>query len=52
MAQNLEELFDVGPRDPVTLIAVTAVMAVIGLLACWIPARRAARIDPAISLRS
>ena len=45
-------LFEVGPRDPVTLIAVAAVMAVIGLLHCWIPARRAARIDPAISLRS
>jgi putative ABC transport system permease protein len=45
-------LFGVAPRDPVTLVAVAAMMGAIGLLACWIPARRAARIDPAITLRS
>jgi putative ABC transport system permease protein len=45
-------LFGVAPHDPVTLIAVTAIMAAIGIGACWIPARRAARIDPAITLRS
>ena len=45
-------LFGVAPHDPVTLIGVGAVMAAIGVLACWIPAVRAARIDPAITMRS
>ncbi len=45
-------LFGVAPHDPVTLIGVAVMMAVIGLAACWIPARRAARIDPAIAMRS
>jgi predicted permease len=45
-------LFGVAPHDPVTLIGVGALMAAIGVLACWIPAVRAARIDPAITMRS
>ncbi|MDQ6829848.1 MAG: hypothetical protein M3081_13395, partial [Gemmatimonadota bacterium] len=45
-------LFGIAPHDPVTLIGVTLVMAAIGLGACWIPALRAARIDPAITMRS
>ena len=45
-------LFGVAPHDPVTLIGVAAAMAAIGILACWIPALRAARIDPAIAMRS
>jgi len=45
-------LFDVAPRDPITLIGVAVMMAAIGLVACWIPALRAARIDPAITMRS
>ena len=45
-------LFGVAPHDPTTFIAVVAVMAGIGILACWIPAVRAARIDPAITMRS
>ncbi|MEP6729619.1 MAG: ABC transporter permease [bacterium] len=45
-------LFGVAPHDPVTLIGVSAMMAMIGLAACWIPARRAARIDPAITMRA
>jgi putative ABC transport system permease protein len=45
-------LFGVAPRDPATFIAVVATMATIGLGACWIPALRAARIDPAITMRS
>ena len=44
-------LFGVEPNDPTTLLTVAAVMAAIGLLACWIPALRAARIDPAITMR-
>jgi ABC-type antimicrobial peptide transport system permease subunit len=45
-------LFGVGPHDPVTLIGVAVMMAAIGIAACWVPARRAARIDPAIAMRA
>jgi putative ABC transport system permease protein len=45
-------LFGVTPHDPVTLIGVAAMMAVIGIGACWIPALRAARVDPAITMRA
>jgi predicted permease len=45
-------LFGVAPHDPATLIGVAVTMAVIGILACWIPALRAARIDPAITMRA
>jgi predicted permease len=44
-------LFEVAPHDPTTFIGVALMMAVIGIGACWIPALRAARIDPAISMR-
>jgi ABC-type antimicrobial peptide transport system permease subunit len=45
-------LFGVAPHDPVTFGGVALLMAAIGLGACWIPAVRAARIDPAITMRS
>jgi predicted permease len=45
-------LFGVVPHDPLNLAAVSGAMAAIGIVACWIPARRAARIDPAITMRS
>jgi putative ABC transport system permease protein len=45
-------LFGLQPRDPVTLSAATVVLVVIGGLAGWLPARRAARIDPAEILRT
>ena len=45
-------LFGVAPHDPVTFIGVAVMMAAIGIGACWIPALRAARIDPAITMRS
>ena len=44
-------LFGVTPADPLTFAAVTAVLAAAALLACWLPARRAARIDPLEVLR-
>jgi len=44
-------LFGVTPHDPVTIVSVSALMAAIGVAACWIPARRAARIDPATAMR-
>jgi ABC-type antimicrobial peptide transport system permease subunit len=45
-------LYGVAPVDPVTFAGVAALMAAIGLVACWIPALRASRIDPAVTLRS
>jgi predicted permease len=45
-------LFGVAPHDPTTFIAVALGMAAVGIGACWIPALRAARIDPAITMRS
>ncbi len=45
-------LFGVESRDPVTLLAVAAMMMTIGLVACWIPAARASRIDPSNALRA
>ena len=45
-------LFGVAPHDPVTFVGVAVMMAAIGIVACWIPALRAARIDPAITMRA
>ena len=45
-------LFGVAPGDPMTFVGVALAMAAIGLAACWIPALRAARIDPAITMRA
>jgi predicted permease len=44
-------LFGVAPHDPITLLGVAVVMAAVGIGACWIPALRAARIDPAVTMR-
>ncbi len=44
-------VFGVQPRDPATLAGAAAVLAAIGALAGWLPARRASRIDPAQVLR-
>lgn len=46
-----ELLFGVAPNDPATVISVAALMALVGVTACWIPARRAARIDPQMAMR-
>ena len=44
-------LFEVSPGDPITLIAVATLLCLVAAAACWIPARRAARVDPMIALR-
>jgi len=44
-------LFGVAPNDPLTLVGVAIMMVAVGIAACWLPALRAARIDPAVAIR-
>jgi len=45
-------LFDISPLDPITYFAVIALLLGVSGIACWMPAWRAARVDPAITLRA
>ena len=45
------QLYGVGPVDPLTFTATPLILGVVALVASWVPARRAARVDPLVALR-
>ena len=45
------QLYGVSSADPLTLSSIVVLLAVAALFACWLPARRAARVDPMEALR-
>jgi putative ABC transport system permease protein len=53
MARGMATLLhEVSPTDPLTFVAVAAILATVAVLGSWLPARRAAAVDPVVALRN
>ena len=46
------QLYEVAPRDPLTLLITAGTLVVVALTAAWLPMRRATRVDPIVTLRA
>lgn len=47
----VNQLWNTSPHDPLTLVAAVSVILIFGMLACWVPAHRAVRVEPIVALR-
>ena len=47
----VNQLWNTSPHDPMTFMAALTIILVIGAFACWVPARRAVRVEPMVALR-
>jgi ABC-type lipoprotein release transport system permease subunit len=51
LAQMVNQLYGVTVTDPLTTLVIVLLLVLVALLACWIPAHRAAKVDPLVALR-
>ena len=49
--QMAQQLYGVSLSDPLTLVLIAGLLTLVALVSCWLPARRAAKVDPLVALR-